>query len=222
MRYDWITFDCYGTLIDWEAGMRETFRTIMQGRSLSGLPEPLTEKYIQYEMFVERRDYQPYREVLAGASALLFQQEFGVTLSSEESGLLAGGLPGWRPFEDAPPALKRLKERYKLAILSNIDDDLLRDSVRSLGVQFDAFVTAQQVRSYKPINTHWKEALSRFGVPEDRVYHVAASYLHDILPAKQMGIACAWINRKSEKVGGTVKPDLSLNDLTALPEILGA
>ena len=222
MRYDWITFDCYGTLIDWEEGMRRTFGAILEGRSLSDGLETLIEKYVQYEMLVERRAYAPYRQVLAAASSLLFKQELDIDLTEGEAGLLASGLPGWKPFAEAPAALAKLKGRYKLAILSNIDDDLLAPSVAALGVEFDALITAEQVGSYKPIKNHWTAALARFGVREDRVFHVAASYLHDILPCKQMGIACAWINRKGEQVLGTVKPDLALSDLSSLPELLGA
>ncbi len=222
MSYDWVTFDCYGTLIDWEAGMRAAFGEIMRRRGIPGAPDALTGRYIQYELLVERREYRPYRVVLAEACTLLFNQELNVALTAEEAGSLAASLPSWRPFDDARPALERLKKRYKLAVLSNVDDDLLAPSLRALGVPFDELVTAEQVRSYKPILSHWREALRRFGVTEDRVFHVGASYVHDMLPARQLGIACAWINRHDEKAAGSVVPDHSLRSLSGLPELLAA
>lgn len=219
---DWITFDCYGTLIDWEAGMREAFSPILKARGLQAGLDDLAAKYIQSEMWVERHGYQPYRRVMADSAAMLFKQHFQVDLNEEESGALLRTFPDWRPFSEVPGVLERLKKRYRLAILSNIDDDLLGISIKRLGVPFDAVVTAEQVKSYKPVNTHWKEALSRFNITEEQIFHVAGSYLHDVMPAKQLGIACAWINRKNEKPFVTSRPDAEFTDLTRLPEFLGA
>jgi 2-haloacid dehalogenase len=222
MKYDWITFDCYGTLVDWEEGMKEPFRRILAAHSLPEDVSALPAKYIQYELWVERRPYMPYRGVLAASTALLFKQEFGVELTADESQELGRALPQWKPFPEVAEVLQRLKKKYRLAVLSNIDDDLLAATLPVLGVEFDLSVTAEQVRTYKPIKNHWQEALRRFGVTEDRVFHVAASYLHDIMPAKQLGIDCAWINRKNEKAIGVFEPDVTFPDLKPLPDYLGA
>jgi len=219
--YSWITFDCYGTLVDWEGGMRAAFAPILKAHGLEARPD-LAAKYIQHEMLVERREYQPYRQVLAETSRRLFKSDYGVELSDAEAAALADSLPGWEPFPEAAAALERLKKRYKIAVLSNIDDDLLEASLKRLGVAFDETITAQQVRSYKPVNTHWKEALERFRLDPDGLFHVGASSLHDVLPAKQLGIACAWINRTGERAFASTAADVTLPDLTGLPEYLGA
>ena len=219
--FKWITFDCYGTLVDWESGMRSAFAPIFKTHGLEARPD-LTNKYIQYELLVERREYRPYRQVLGESSRLLFKNDYNVDLSDDEAAALFRSLPDWEPFPEAAAALRRLKDRYKIAVLSNIDDDLLDISLKRLGVAFDDTITAQQVRSYKPVNTHWKEALTRFCSEPEDLFHVGASSMHDVLPAKQLGIACAWINRTGERAFASTAADVILPDLTGLPEHLGA
>ena len=221
MAYSWITFDCYGTLIDWESGMREAFAPLLASRGIDN-GAPLAARYIECEMFVERGPWRPYRDILCDASAMLFKQQFGATLSDEERAALVLSMPRWKPFPEVREALTRLSKRYKLAILSNVDDALLEPALKALGVRFDDTITAEQVRSYKPVNTHWKEALERFRITEDALFHVGASSLHDVMPAKQLGIACAWINRHNEKAFASAAPDVMLPDLSGLPEYLGA
>ena len=221
MNTRWLTVDCYGTLIDWERGIRKAYGGILNGRGLKVWTAGLSRKYIEAELEVQPEGYRSYREVLSEASRRLFLAEFTIQLDACEAEALAGSLPTWPVFPDVPEALRKLKKRFKLAILSNIDDDLLANSIETLGVSFDERVTAQQIRSYKPGPAHWHEALKRFGVDKGRVLHVAASLVHDIRPASDLGFRCAWINRKHEKLPLDLKPSWVLPDLHGLPGKLG-
>jgi len=218
--YKWLTFDCYGTLVDWEGGMKAAFAPVFKARGLEPKPD-LTARYIQHEMLVERREYRPYRQVLTTTSRELFKSDYNVDLNDEEAAALVLSLPSWKPFPETAEVLARLKHRFKLAVLSNTDDDLVVHTLKGLGVEFDSVITAEQVRSYKPVNLHWKAALERFNAEPEDLFHVGASSLHDVLPAKQLGIACAWINRKGERAFGSAAADVILPDLTGLPGFLG-
>jgi 2-haloacid dehalogenase len=146
--------------------------------------------------------------------------------SEEETLALANSLPSWNPFPDVVPALRRLERRYRLAIISNTDDDLLGASMERLEVPFDQAITAEQCRSYKPSLNNFRIALERLGVTTERVLHVAQSVYHDIVPAKELGLATAWVNRRAGKRGSgatfpaRAEPDIQVPDLAALAEAI--
>jgi 2-haloalkanoic acid dehalogenase type II len=216
--FDIITFDCYGTLIDWEGGMIRAFQSEAEtdGRSLD--PRRIVEAYMAEEPVVESADYQPYREVLA-QTALRVASRLGWPLEPERAGFLARTLPEWQPFPDTNAALERLASRLRLGLLSNIDDDLLAVTLRHFTVEFDLIVTAQQVKSYKPGLAHFQEGLAR--TPGKRLLHAAQSYFHDVVPASGLGIPVVWVNRKAEKLpDGGPKPTAILPDLASLAELL--
>ncbi|MBI4056810.1 MAG: haloacid dehalogenase type II [Elusimicrobia bacterium] len=220
-KIKWVTLDCYGTLIDWESGIRAVVQNLLKEKGTKKhLPSNWMEHYIQYEFLLERETYRPYREILALALSKLFEKDFSITLSPKESRTLADSLPDWSPFPDVKKVLTALKDKVKFALLSNCDDDLLKKSVRQIGVDFHMLVTAQEVGSYKPVNNHWKKFMERSLAGADEILHVAASRLHDVIPAKQLGILSVWINRKGEKDDGYTHPDFVLKDLTKLPEVL--
>ena len=218
-RFELLTFDCYGTLIDWDLGMRDALEKFSKKRNLSLDLEKFAERYIQIELEVEQEKYRRYREVLVIGVRKLFT-ELGIVLAPDEESMFADTIAKWPPFAETKPVLEQLRKKYKLVILSNIDEDIIRQSAKLIGVKFDGFVTAEQTKSYKPNHGHWKRMLETFKIPKENVLHIAASYVHDIVPAKELGFKTVWINRKSEPIQGTAKPDYEFKDLKPLVELL--
>jgi len=203
--YDVVTFDCYGTLIDWESGIREAFaaearrlRAPVDGGRVLAL-------YAEIEPAVEADPYRPYWEVLT-ETARRIAARLGWPLPEARAGFLAESLPAWRPFPDTNRALLRLVDAgYTLGILSNVDDALLNWTRRQLLAAFHIVVTAEQVGSYKPAPGHFLAARGQIGTR--RWIHAAQSYFHDIAPARALGVPAAWINRKGEAAPDGAKPD---------------
>jgi len=220
--FDAITFDCYGTLIDWETGIHAAFRESLKDLGLSRSEESrLFDRYLEEEKRIEaQKPYRPYRKVLAEAFNAA-ARSFGKTVPEEASHLLAVQLPTWRPFPDTNPALEKLARNYQLGILSNVDDDLLESTLKHLRVPFDILLTAERVRSYKPATAHFEQARKVIGVDKGWL-HVAASLYHDIEPASKLQIKTAWVNRKSslegQKYSGVLLKEVK--DLTQLAEWL--
>jgi 2-haloalkanoic acid dehalogenase type II len=191
---DVVTFDCYGTLIDWESGIAGAFQKAALADEVQLDRDEVLRTYAQVEPVVESERYRPYREVLTEAAAragILL----GWPLSTERATFLAESLPSWQPFPDTNAALERLKNAgYQLGILSNVDDDLIGETSKHFTVGFDFVITAQQVRSYKPGHAHFLAARERIG--DARWLHAAESNFHDIVPTNVLGIANAWINRQ--------------------------
>jgi 2-haloalkanoic acid dehalogenase type II len=221
LQVDVVTFDCYGTLVDWERGIGDAFAAAASraGRTLAA--SDVLAAYAAIEPEVEAGPYRPYREVLA-ATAARVARRLGWPLSEQDAGFLAESLPSWPPFPDTNPALKRLSAAgIRLGILSNVDEDLLAGTRRCLGVSFDLVVTAERVRSYKPGHAHFEAARAALGAGA-RWLHAAQSYFHDVVPAKALGIPVAWINRKAEHAGAAGPPDRELPDLAALADWLAS
>lgn len=217
--FELVSFDMYGTLIDWELGMKNSLRAWTRKRNVSIDIERMPERYIAIELEVEQESYIKYREVLALAAKRLLSEQ-GIDLASDEGNIFVDSLPTWPPFPETSEVLRRLKDKgYKLAILSNIDEDLIRHSINLIGVEFDGVITAEQVKSYKPSHGHWQRMQEVFRIPKSKVLHVAASYVHDIVPAKEMGFEAAWINRKKEEPKGNIRPDYEFSDLRPLTKI---
>jgi 2-haloacid dehalogenase len=218
-QFHLITFDCYGTLIDWELGMKNALKGLVECRELSLDIGSMPQRYIEIEIEIEREDYRKYKDVLALGVRRLFEEK-GIDLTSHEEKIFADTIKKWPPFAETAEVLRRLKEKHKLAILSNIDDDLIQDSIKLIDVDFDGVITAEMVKSYKPSHGHWKNMIEFFKLPKENVLHVAASYEHDGVPAKELGFTVAWINRKNEKAR-CIKPDYEFRDLRPLVNLLG-
>ncbi|HLZ39639.1 MAG TPA: haloacid dehalogenase type II [Candidatus Sulfotelmatobacter sp.] len=220
-RFEILTFDCYGTLINWEAGMLPVLHRILAAHGIKIGDAALLELYGDFELKAEHGNYRSYREVLAEV-VRQFGRQFGFTPSAEELHSLADSLGTWRPWPDTVAALRQLKTRYRLAILSNVDDDLFACTCPKLGVDFDEVVTAQQARAYKPSLKIFELALSRINTPAHRVLHVGQSIYHDVIPAQSLGLATVWVNRPSARPGvGAVKsaqakPDITVHSLEEL------
>ena len=218
--FDIITFDCYGTLIDWEGGIINAFESeaAKDGLTLEG--DQIIAAYSAEEPKVESGTYLSYREVLR-ETARLVGSRLGWNISSERASFLAQSLPEWKPFADTNAALERLARKFQLGILSNVDDDLLTGTRRHFTVQFDLIVTAQQVRSYKPGFAHFNEAIARLS--GKRLLHAAQSYFHDVIPCAALGIPVVWVNRKGESPDpGGPSPTHEVRNLSELADVLGA
>ncbi len=206
----WASFDCYGTLIDWDGGVRaELQRVFGEERA-----DELLARYHELEPGLQASGELTYREVLTES-----MRQLGAP-GGEEHGL-AESLPGWRAFPGVRATLEELRRRgWKLAILSNTDDDFIAASQVQIGVPFDEVVVAQEIGSYKPALRHWEEFFQRTRAPREGHVHVAASLFHDIAPSNTLGLRSVWINR----LGGTsvngARPTRELTDLFELPETL--
>jgi len=225
-RFGAVTFDCYGTLIDWEAGIVRALKALLiDGREVPA-EDDLLELFGKLESEAEHGAFRTYREVLTEV-AQRFRERFYLSESLESCVAFAASVAGWPPFPDSVDALSRLAKRYRLAIVSNVDDDLFAGSASRLKTDFAEVVTAQQLRSYKPRPAHFEEVLRRLDLPVDRVLHVAQSLHHDIAPAKELGFSCVWVNRRAGKVGGgatppsDARPDLEVSDLSSLCRVIG-
>jgi len=222
-RFEILTFDCYGTLINWEAGILPVLHRLMAAHGEKADDSMLLKLYGDFEQRAEAGEFQPYREVLASV-VRQFGYEFGFTPTSKEIHSLAESLPNWRPWPDTVSALRLLKSRFRLAILSNIDNELFAATRPQLGVEFDEVITAQQAHAYKPSLKIFELALSRIHAPAHRVLHVGQSIYHDVIPAQALGLATVWVNRPSSRPGvGAVKsaealPDLTVSSLEELAE----
>lgn len=218
-RVEILTFDCYGTLIDWETGLRAAIGELAADHSLSADVEPLLVEWeaIQFELIAG--PYRRYRDVLRDSLARTFAGR-GVTLTPRESNLLGERLANWRPFDDVGDSLAQLRRRYKLAMLSNIDDDFLHASLRQIAVPFDELITAEQVRSYKPRLAHFEEALRRFGRPPHAFLHCAFGFKYDQRPALSLDMQTAWIKRPGWIRDDEAAPTIEVGSLRELADKL--
>jgi 2-haloacid dehalogenase len=213
-RFEILTFDCYGTLIDWETGILSGMRRILSAHGKRIDDAAVLERYGEFEAEAESGVFQPYRDVLASV-VRQFGGELGFTPSAGEERALSASLPSWRPWPDTVAALQQLKTRFRLAILSNVDDDLFAGTRPQLKVEFDEVITAGQARAYKPSLKIFELALERIKTPAHRVLHVGQSIYHDVVPAQKLGLATVWVNRPSRREGvGAVKSAMAEPDLT--------
>jgi 2-haloacid dehalogenase len=210
----WATFDCYGTLIDWNAGIHAQLDRLF---GVQAAPR-LLERYHELEPEIEQEGSLPYRAVLTTALIRLAENE-GVPIPEGESDALAKSLPDWEPFPEVPDALADLRRRgWSLVILSNSDRDLITASMQRIGVPFDLAIVAGDIGSYKPAHAHWEQFFAKTTADRGRHVHVAASLFHDIAPARELGLRSVWINRLGETA--EPKPDRELPDLNDLPDTL--
>ena len=210
----WATFDCYGTLIDWNAGIRGVLERLYGDEQAPAL----LRRYHELEPEVQGESYRSYAEVLTLTLERL-ANEVGYGIPEGESGVLPQSLPDWPAFSEVPAALAELRRRgWNLAILSNTDHALISASQKQIGVPFDLVVTAEDVQSYKPAHAHWERFFELTTVDRGHHVHVAASLFHDVAPARELGLKLVWINRELEQADP--EPDRELPDLAGLPDTL--
>lgn len=217
LSYRWISFDCYGTLIDWDTGFRSAMSQVQPRLSADQL-ETVARRYDQVEREHESSPYHPYRTILREALAQTFG-EIGVPFP-EPPDILAEELPKWPAFPEVPRVLRYLKSSgYRLAILSNVDRELIQSSLRQFGVSMDLVITAEDVRRYKPDPAHWEALLGGAGVMPLEILHVARGLHSDIPTAQGLGLGTCWVNRRGEN-SGNIRPGTVLSDLTDLVTLL--
>ncbi|HET7893578.1 MAG TPA: haloacid dehalogenase type II [Candidatus Sulfotelmatobacter sp.] len=220
-RFEILTFDCYGTLINWEAGILSALHRILSAHGKDLDDATMLKLYGDFELLAEQGTFRPYKEVLQ-LVVRQFADELHFTPTPQELRSLSDSLASWKPWPDTVAALRQLKSRFRLAILSNVDDALFAGTRLQLGVEFDAVITAQQAQAYKPSLKIFEFALSRINAPAHRVLHVGQSIYHDVVPAQTLGLATVWVNRPSARPGvGAVKaanatPDLTVSTLEEL------
>ena len=213
-QFDVLTFDCYGTLIDWEAGILEALRAPLAAHGIDGAEDALLDSFARHESAVEAGAYRPYREVLSEVLAALLAER-GAEATPEERQAFGTSVKDWSAFSDSVPALARLHERFKLGVITNCDDDLFAASEEKLGLEFDWLVTAQQAKRYKPNPRGFELMFERVGLPPARILHVAQSLYHDHVPAKRLGLSTVWVDRRGGKPGsGATPPAEATPDLT--------
>jgi 2-haloacid dehalogenase len=213
-----LTFDCYGTLIDWEAGLSAAFEPILAAHDLDASGDGVLERYARHEAAAEAGPYLTYREVLA-AGLRGVAVELGFSPTSSEVAAFSGSVVDWPAFPDSSAALQRLHRRFRLGVITNCDDDLFAASARRLGVDFDWVVTAEQARSYKPSEANFMLAFERLGLPRERIVHVAQSLFHDHVPAKRLELRSVWINRRGDRVGSGATPPAEASPDVTFPDM---
>ena len=217
-RFEALTVDCYGTLIDWETGLNEAFRPIFRARGMDVAADTILEQFAVHEAAAEAGPYRRYRDVLATALRGV-STEYGLEPSADEIEAFSGSVGDWPAFADSAAALARLKERFRLGVITNCDYDLFEASLPRLGVAFDWVVTAQQVGAYKPSPRNFEVAFERIGLPLERILHVAQSLFHDHVPANQLGLASVWIDRRSDRSDGGATPPAAATPDATFPDM---
>jgi 2-haloacid dehalogenase len=223
-RFKVLTFDCYGTMIDWETGIFSALRPILTAHNQSIPDFALLELYSELELKAEQGEFLRYRDVLQSV-VRGFGERLGFSPTDAEVRSLPESMRNWQPFPDTVEALRKLKSHYKLAVISNVDDDLFASTAPKLGVAFDHVITAQQAGCYKPCMRIFKLAEDRLGVTREQWLHVGQSIYHDVIPAQALGIATVWVNRPSPRPGAGAakaasgKPDLEVPNLQTLANL---
>jgi 2-haloacid dehalogenase len=220
-RFDVLTFDCYGTLIDWEAGILAALRDPLSTHGIQESDDDVLGAFARHEAEIEAGPYRPYREVLGEVLGAMVGH-FGGEASAEERAAFGASVADWPAFPDSAAALARLHERFALGVITNCDDDLFAASAAKLGVSFDHLVTAQQAKRYKPNPRGFELLFERVGLPPARILHVAQSLFHDHVPAKRLGLSTVWVNRRAGRAGSgatpraEATPDLTVPDMATL------
>jgi 2-haloacid dehalogenase len=225
-QFDCLSFDCYGTLIDWEEGLLSALHPILKSHRVYAGDDALLELFAKAESEIEAGPYRSYRDVLEAVlseigGALRFEP------SRHELKHFSLSVRDWPAFPDSAQALLALSTKYQLNILSNTDDDLFQFSERALKVKFDHVFTAQKIGSYKPAMRNFEYLIQNAGVPAHKILHVAQSLFHDIVPAKKAGLSTVWVNRRKGKDGfgatlpAAAEPDLTVPDLRTLAVLAG-
>ncbi|MCS7192056.1 MAG: haloacid dehalogenase type II [Armatimonadetes bacterium] len=219
-KFSWVTFDCYGTLIDWDTGIRNFLSKLLARKGVFVDLDRIHRCWEEIQFELIQREYRPYKDILR-LSLEATLKEFGITYSSEDGDAFAASMPTWKSFPDVPPSLQKLKGFTRIAIISNTDNDILKESVKLMGVEFDALVTAQDAKVYKPSPRIFEFALQQLNEDPKGILHVAFGFKYDLVPAKQVGMTTCWLNRTGEPKPEGIEPDFIIPSLAeVIPLIL--
>jgi len=218
VKFTHLTFDCYGTLIDWRKGVETHLGEPLRRNGLtSGVG--IFSIYVKLEA-EEEGQYKSYREILKG-TAVRVAKHLKVSIAEKDAKAFAASVPSWPPFSDTVESLKELGKRgYKRVILSNIDRDLLKETILQNGLDVDGYITAEDVGSYKPSPGHWNRYFEAYKTGKEATLHVAQSMYHDIIPCSKLAICTAWINMYSDAAPPRVSPTYVFDDLRGLLKLL--
>ncbi len=217
-RFEALTFDCYGTLIDWETGILAGLRAAVATRGVEPPDDELLEAFARVESGLEAGPYLRYREIL-GRCLREVAADYAAAPDLADVAAFADSVGDWPAFPDSVAALARLHERFRLGVITNCDDDLFARSATRLETTFDWVVTAQQAGSYKPDEHNFEVAFERIGLPRERILHVAQSLFHDHVPAKRLGLTTVWIDRRHGRPGGGATPPAEATPDATFPDM---
>lgn len=206
---DVLTFDCYGTLVDWERGILRALRPVLVSHGVSASDREVLELYAEIEPALQEGEYRPYRDVLIDVVRRVGER-CGFEPHVDEERVLVDSIGSWPPFSDSVDALRRLKTRYRLGIISNVDGALFERTAERLQVPLDYVVTAERAGAYKPDPRPFEVAVEVMGTTRERMLHVAQSLFHDIVPAKDLELSCVWVNRRAGRNGAGATPRVEL------------
>ena len=220
-----LSFDCYGTLVDWETGILDALRPVFSRHGVGVDNDEVLRGFAEAEAVAETGPFRRYREVLRDV-LLALGSRFGFVPDEAELAAFPASVGAWPPFSDSAPALRELGARYRLIVLSNVDEDLFANTERALGVRFDAVFTAERIGAYKPSPRNFDFLIEHAGVERDEILHCAQSLYHDIAPARRAGLATVWVNRQTGRQGSATPvaeatPDATVGSLSELIELLG-
>jgi 2-haloacid dehalogenase len=216
--FEALTFDCYGTLIDWESGIVAALRPVLASRGVEPPDDELLERFASFEAAAEAGPYRRYREVL-GLALRGIASPYGIQATDAEAATFGDSVGDWPAFPDSAAALARLHEHFRLGVITNCDDDLFARSASRLETTFDWVVTAQSVGGYKPDPHNFEVAFERIGLPRERILHVAQSIFHDHVPAKRLGLTTVWINRRAGRPGSGATPPAEAEPDATFPDM---
>lgn len=225
-RFEAMTFDCYGTLIDWESGIVAALSRLLAGPAAPPSDDELLEAFARHEARIEEGPFLRYRDVLVEVGKAVCGEQ-AVVPTDAELAAFGASVADWPAFPDSPAALRVIASRYRLGVITNCDNDLFAASNQRLGVNFDVVVTAEQVGSYKPDHRNFEAMFERIGVERDRILHVAQSLFHDHVPAKALGLTTVWVDRRQGQTGSgatpaaAARPDLTVPDMATLADMVG-
>ncbi len=214
-----ITFDCYGTLIDWERGILTCFEQILRGKHAGVDLQAFHRHWEEVQFQLIQKEFKPYRQILRESLAQALE-DFGLPYGPADGDTFAEAMPTWEPFPEVKASLASLKGRFPLVIISNTEDGILAESIRRIGLPFDQTITAEEARVYKPSWKIFEYALAKLGARPEEVLHVAFGFKYDIIPAKALGLMTVWVNRTGERNPGPVEADAEIRDLRGLPGLV--
>jgi 2-haloalkanoic acid dehalogenase type II len=215
-----ITFDCYGTLIDWEGEIAQFFASMLAAHGMTGVDARALQRHWEEVQFTYIQQYRPYRQVLRETMSQACT-DFGLPNSDEDTAAFADSMGRWRPFPDTSTSLRALQELgIKVVLITNTDDDIIRETQPLLGIEPDDIITAEQAGAYKPSHLGFHLARRRLGLAVEDIWHAGFGFKYDIIPAAELGYTTVWINRQGEARPSDVKESFLVGDMTTLVYLL--
>src|SRR6266568_2834996 len=211
-----ITFDCYGTLIDWERAIQQFFAESLDSKGIGYVdPQTLQEEWEEIQFRYIQEQYRPYRQVLRDTLKMVFNN-YHIPTNNEECDEFADSMGYWKPFSDTRDAILELQKLVKVALITNTDDDIIRETEKTIGVKFDEIITAQQAGAYKPSHSGFLLARERLGLDVSEIWHAGFGFKYDVVPATELGYTTVWVNRQGQGRPGRVKETFLVGDMETL------